>query len=97
MTGPPEDCAEDRRRIAPPEWMDEPATRAVLEALAAGGVEARFVGGAVRDALHRVGGRRLGRAHRYRHRHPGRRPSASSSSLKSAASGWCRPVSRTAP
>ncbi len=51
MTGPPEDCAEDRRRIAPPEWMDEPATRAVLEALAAGGVEARFVGGAVRDAL----------------------------------------------
>jgi poly(A) polymerase len=51
MTGPPEDCAEDRRRIAPPEWMTEPATRAVLEALAAGGVEARFVGGAVRDAL----------------------------------------------
>jgi poly(A) polymerase len=29
----------------------EPATRAVLAALAAGGAEARFVGGAVRDAL----------------------------------------------
>jgi poly(A) polymerase len=40
-----------RPRIAPQEWMAEPATRAVLAALAAGGVEARFVGGAVRDAL----------------------------------------------
>jgi poly(A) polymerase len=38
-------------RIAPQPWMREPATRAVLDALAAGGVEARFVGGAVRDAL----------------------------------------------
>ncbi|HJU14983.1 MAG TPA: CCA tRNA nucleotidyltransferase, partial [Stellaceae bacterium] len=38
-------------RIAPQPWMTEPATRAVLDALAAGGVEARFVGGAVRDAL----------------------------------------------
>src|SRR5579871_4216847 len=37
--------------IAPPAWINEPATRAVLEALAAGGVEARFVGGVVRDLL----------------------------------------------
>ena len=32
-------------------WMDEAATRQVLQAFAAEGVEARFVGGAVRDAL----------------------------------------------
>src|SRR5246127_4721647 len=38
-------------RIAPPQWMVEPGTRAVLAALSAGGVEARFVGGSVRDAL----------------------------------------------
>jgi poly(A) polymerase len=38
-------------RIAPQPWMVEPATRAVLAALSAGGVEARFVGGSVRDAL----------------------------------------------
>ena len=38
-------------RIAPQAWMAEPPTRAVLEALSAGGVEARFVGGSVRDAL----------------------------------------------
>lgn len=38
-------------RIEPPAWMTEPATSAVLDALAAGGVEARFVGGVVRDAL----------------------------------------------
>jgi poly(A) polymerase len=38
-------------RIKPQPWMIHPATRAVLEALAAGGVEARFVGGVVRDAL----------------------------------------------
>jgi poly(A) polymerase len=38
-------------RIELQPWMVEPATRAVLEALAAGGAEARFVGGAVRDAL----------------------------------------------
>ena len=31
--------------------MSEPGTRAVLDALAAGGVEARFVGGVVRDTL----------------------------------------------
>jgi poly(A) polymerase len=41
----------DPPRIAPQPWMVEPATQAVLAALAAGGVEARFVGGAVRDAL----------------------------------------------
>ncbi len=40
-----------RSRIAPPPWLAEPATQAVLAALAAGGAEARFVGGAVRDAL----------------------------------------------
>src|SRR5437016_4998039 len=38
-------------RIAPQPWMVEPSTRAVLAALSAGGVEARFVGGSVRDAL----------------------------------------------
>jgi poly(A) polymerase len=41
----------DLPRIARQAWMDEPATRAVLDALSAGGVEARFVGGSVRDAL----------------------------------------------
>jgi poly(A) polymerase len=41
----------DQPRIMPRGWMVEPATRAVLDALAAGGVEARFVGGSVRDAL----------------------------------------------
>jgi poly(A) polymerase len=40
-----------QHRIAPQPWMVEPATRAVLAALSAGGVEARFVGGSVRDAL----------------------------------------------
>jgi poly(A) polymerase len=38
-------------RIEPQQWMLEPPTRAVLDALTAGGVEARFVGGVVRDAL----------------------------------------------
>lgn len=38
-------------RIVPQPWMREKATRAVLAALAAGGVEVRFVGGSVRDAL----------------------------------------------
>jgi poly(A) polymerase len=38
-------------RLQSQPWMIEPATRAVLEALRAGGVEARFVGGSVRDAL----------------------------------------------
>ena len=38
-------------QIEPQPWMDDPATLAVLEALAAGGAQARFVGGSVRDAL----------------------------------------------
>src|SRR5690349_23093869 len=38
-------------RIEPQPWMTEQATRDVLEALAAGEVQARFVGGSVRDAL----------------------------------------------
>ena len=42
---------QDRRRIDPQPWMLDPATMTVLEALAAGGAEARFVGGSVRDAL----------------------------------------------
>jgi poly(A) polymerase len=42
---------EKPHRIAPQPWMVEPATCAVLAALLAGGVEARFVGGSVRDAL----------------------------------------------
>src|SRR3954447_651424 len=37
-------------RIAPP-WMREPATRHLLDALRRAGIEARFVGGCVRDAL----------------------------------------------
>ena len=40
-----------RPRIEPQQWMLEPPIRAVLDALATGGVEARFVGGVVRDAL----------------------------------------------
>jgi len=38
-------------RIAPQPWMIAPATRAVVEALTAGGSEVRFVGGCLRDAL----------------------------------------------
>lgn len=38
-------------RIALQSWMTEAPTRRVLDALAAGGVAARFVGGSVRDAL----------------------------------------------
>ncbi|MGE0257473.1 MAG: CCA tRNA nucleotidyltransferase [Alphaproteobacteria bacterium] len=37
-------------RVAPP-WIDEPTTRVLLDALRAAGIEARFVGGCVRDAL----------------------------------------------
>lgn len=37
--------------IAPPDWLQEPATRALLGALAGAGVAVRFVGGCVRDAL----------------------------------------------
>ena len=42
---------ENPLRIEPPAWMAAPGTLDVLDALTAGGVEARFVGGAVRDAL----------------------------------------------
>ena len=38
-------------RLAPQPWMTEPATRALLAALAQAGIAARFVGGCVRDAL----------------------------------------------
>jgi poly(A) polymerase len=38
-------------RITPPPWMSEAATQAVLRVFSAAGVEARFVGGAVREAL----------------------------------------------
>ena len=38
-------------RLQPQEWMTAPNTVAVLEALAAVGAKARFVGGCVRDAL----------------------------------------------
>jgi poly(A) polymerase len=38
-------------KIAPQPWMEEPATRAVLAALADPAGDPRFVGGAVRDAL----------------------------------------------
>lgn len=37
-------------RLAPQPWMTAPESRAVLAALAAGGADARFVGGCVRDA-----------------------------------------------
>jgi poly(A) polymerase len=42
---------EKQYRIVLQPWMVEPATSTVLGALAAGGAEARFVGGSVRDAL----------------------------------------------
>ena len=38
-------------QIEPQPWMTSPQTRAVLEALAAGGIRVRFVGGCVRDAV----------------------------------------------
>ncbi|MCZ6744111.1 MAG: CCA tRNA nucleotidyltransferase, partial [Alphaproteobacteria bacterium] len=38
-------------RIAPRDWMEAEATRAVIAALTAEGAEARFVGGCVRDAV----------------------------------------------
>ena len=39
------------RKIAPQPWMTAPQTTAVLRALANAAIEARFVGGCVRDAL----------------------------------------------
>jgi poly(A) polymerase len=44
-------------RIEPQPWMTDLVTLSVLEALSAGGAQARFVGGSVRDALL---GRRIG-------------------------------------
>ena len=41
----------EQQRNPPQPWMIEPATLAVLRAFSAAGVEARFVGGSVRDAL----------------------------------------------
>ena len=38
-------------RIAPRDWMEAEATRAVIAALTSEGAEARFVGGCVRDAV----------------------------------------------
>ena len=38
------------QQIEPQPWMTSPKTRAVLDALAAGGVGVRYVGGCVRDA-----------------------------------------------
>jgi poly(A) polymerase len=40
-------------KLPPQEWLDAPETKAVVAALTAGGVEVRFVGGCVRDALAR--------------------------------------------
>jgi poly(A) polymerase len=45
------DAATPVERIALQPWMTEPAARAVLAALTQDGGDARFVGGAVRDAL----------------------------------------------
>src|SRR5947208_3318708 len=39
------------RKLPPQPWIDEPATRTLLAALAQAGIKARFVGGCVRDAL----------------------------------------------
>lgn len=47
MTAPPEPTG----KIEPQPWLTAPETRAVIEALQAGGGEARLVGGCVRDAL----------------------------------------------
>ncbi|MTJ80988.1 MAG: CCA tRNA nucleotidyltransferase [Telmatospirillum sp.] len=38
-------------QLSPQDWMEAPATRAVIAALTADGSEARFVGGCVRDAI----------------------------------------------
>jgi poly(A) polymerase len=37
--------------LPPPPWIEEPATRALIDALRKAGIAARFVGGCVRDAL----------------------------------------------
>jgi poly(A) polymerase len=38
-------------RLEPPAWMNDPASRRLFAALAAGGIDARFVGGCVRNAV----------------------------------------------
>lgn len=38
-------------KISPQAWMTAPETRALLDALGAGGAEVRFIGGCVRDAI----------------------------------------------
>jgi len=38
-------------KLSPQPWMSAPETKAVIKALTAGGVQVRFVGGCVRDAL----------------------------------------------
>ena len=43
--------AAEPYRIAPPRWVADAATQAVLRAFSAAGVEVRFVGGSVRDTL----------------------------------------------
>jgi poly(A) polymerase len=43
--------AGEKDRIRPQAWMTAPATRRVMDALGAAGIDARFVGGCVRDAL----------------------------------------------
>ena len=80
---------EKEQRIVPQPWMVEPATLAVLEALAAGGVEARFVGGSVRDALL---GQPIGDIDIATPASPERVIEL----LEKAASRSCRPVSPTA-
>ena len=42
---------EPTGKIAPPDWMVAPETRALMAALNADGAEARFVGGCVRDSI----------------------------------------------
>jgi len=51
MKTPRQPTREMPARLDPQPWMTARATRRVLRALARGGAEARFVGGAVRDAL----------------------------------------------
>ena len=81
---------EKEQRIVPQPWMVEPATLAVLGALAPGGAEARFVGGSVRDAL-------LGRAdRRHRYRHPRAARAGHRALGGKPASRSCRPGSPTA-
>ena len=42
---------EPAEHLSAPDWLDEPATRAVVAALTARGAEVRLVGGCVRDSL----------------------------------------------